>query len=712
MKKVLLLTVTLLLVVASTFFYLYPSFFKVSGQAEAPVEVTLSPAWVLRMGHNTPVNSALHLAALRFTEQIKNKSNGAIRVEIFPDQQLGNDHQMLEMARTGTLDIILTPTAKLSMAVPAMQYADLPFYFPSPEFLYQMLDGEPGKILLEKLKAIDLIGVTFWENGFKHFTANKPIHHPDDFIGLKIRTMKSRIIMQQFKAFGAHPIPIDFHATWQALKDGVVDGQENPLVAIASMGFHEVQSNLTLSNHAYLGYVFSISAPVFKKMPQQLRDIVISTARDITLWEREETHHKEQQLLNTIRQTGVDIHTLDEQQRQQFVKKTAHIPGLFEPIIGVDLLSKTEELLLQQSSEEKIIIGLDTDLSMDVSTSGLAIKRGAQLAIDEINAQGGVLGKKLYLWAKDHKGSPTKSISNIQNFAKNSELVAILGGQHSPVIIGAMESIQNAAVPFLATWSSAAAVVDNGYHPNFVFRLSANDQLSAPYIIDYALKKYQRPAIFLESSAWGRGNLERMKRRLEEKGLAFVQIEAFNRGDIDFPLRLSRIANANADVIILIAKPIEAQLLFNQMAQQQTPLPVISHWGIVGGDFWKKSRSALQKVDLRFFQTFSFLTKLNPRAKTLAKSYLKRYGLDVARHIQAPSGVAHSYDLVHLLALAIKQAGTTDRQAIRDQLENLQPYQGVVKYYKPAFTAQQHDALNAREYRMARFDEDGAIIPE
>ncbi len=248
MKKVLLLTVIVLILIAAALFYLYSP--ALPTKSKEPAEHESSIVWTLRMGHNIPVSSALHQASLRFAEQVKLKSEGAIEVEVFPEQQLGNDHQMLEMARAGKLDIILTPTAKLSISVPAMQYADLPFYFPSPEFLYQMLDGEPGKMLLEKLKRIDLIGVTFWGNGFKQFTANTPLHKPDDFSGLKIRTMKSRIIMEQFKAFGAHPIPIDFHATRQALLDKVVDGQENPLIAIVSMGFHQVQSDLTLSNHA------------------------------------------------------------------------------------------------------------------------------------------------------------------------------------------------------------------------------------------------------------------------------------------------------------------------------------------------------------------------------------------------------------------------------------------------------------------------------
>jgi C4-dicarboxylate-binding protein DctP len=140
---------------------------------------------VLRFGHNSPIESALHQAALRFANQVKEKTDSKVEIKIYPLQELGNDHKMVEMARNGDLDILLTPTAKMSVAVPSMQYADLPFFFPSRGDLYEMLDGEPGQMLFDDLREIGLIGVTFWENGFKHFTANEPLLSPDDFKGKK-----------------------------------------------------------------------------------------------------------------------------------------------------------------------------------------------------------------------------------------------------------------------------------------------------------------------------------------------------------------------------------------------------------------------------------------------------------------------------------------------------------------------------------------------
>lgn len=245
---------------------------------------------LLRLGLNIPKGTALYAAAQLFAERAQEKSKGKIRVTVHPNQELGNDNQMLEMARRGELAMVLTPTAKLTTANPVMQVLDLPFFFPSREALYAALDGAFGATLLGNLNEIGLTGITFWENGFKHFTANRPIQHPSDFRGLKMRIMKSRILQDQFESLGATALPIDFHSTRKALADGVVDGQENPLVAIVAMGFHRVQSHLTLSSHAYLGYAFSISSKRLANFSLEKQRLIIETARSITPWEREEYH--------------------------------------------------------------------------------------------------------------------------------------------------------------------------------------------------------------------------------------------------------------------------------------------------------------------------------------------------------------------------------------------------------------------------------------
>jgi C4-dicarboxylate-binding protein DctP len=670
----------------------------------------------LRFGHNTPTDSALHQAALRFAQTVAEKTGQRVQVEVFPAQQLGNDHEMVEMAREGALDILLTPTAKMSIPLPAMQYADLPFFFPSREDAYALLDGEPGRLLLDKLDRIGLVGVTFWENGFKHFTGNQPFLRPEDFAGQKVRVMKSRIIMDQFRALGAEPVPIDFHATRQALADKVVAGQENPLVAIVSMGFHEVQSDLVLSEHAYLGYVFSISRKRFDDLPMEIANVLVETAQEITPWEREETQRREQALLETIRQAGVNVHRLTPEQRNAFAERVSRIAKASESVIGADILSKTEEILLEKygpaaDSGEQILIGIDADLSLDGGVAGLAIKRGVELALAEINESGGLLGKPLGLIARDHRVTTSMGMANLNHFIRRADVVAVIGGKHSAVIAEEIPLIQQARIPYLVPWATASVLTDNGHADNFLFRVSANDRLVSGFLVDYLLKHHKRPAILVENSIWGRGNLERMTAHLQGLGLKPGASLVVNRGQQDFSKELASISASGSDSLLLVLNSNEAAVLLGKLAEQAKPLPVVSHWGIIGGSFYRDVQRVLPRIDLRFFQTYSNRGKRQQQREALMARYRAAYAHPEDQSVEAPMAVAQAYDLTQLLALAIRQAGTTERRAVKQALEQLPPHSGVMKHYQPAFTPDNHDALGNDDFFMARFDVNGAIVP-
>ncbi len=669
----------------------------------------------MRFGHNAQKDTAMHQAALRFASEIKLKSKGKIEINIFPAQELGNDDQMIEMARNGELDILLTPTAKMSVPIPSMQYADLPFFFPSREDVYAMIDGEPGQMLLDNLQEIGLVGVTFWENGFKHFTGNKPFLTPDDFKGQKIRVMKSSMIKEQFESFGAEAVPIDFYATRQALADKVVDGEENPLVAIVSMGFHEVQSDLTLSEHAYLGYVFSINRKVLEKLPHDLQILLTQTAKEITPWEREETQKREKNLIEIVKNSGVAIHKLSEEERQIFAKKTAHIVKKFEEVIGSDIISKTQELLLEKygpdpKTKTQIVIGIDTDLSMDGKVAGLAIKQGVEMAVDAINAKGGVLDKKLVVLAKDHRAIASIGLHNVKEFNEREDTVAIIGGMHGAVIQEEIETIQNAKIPYLIPWAAAAEIIENGYKENYLFRASANDRFASIFIVDYALKHHKKPAIIVENSSWGRSNLNRMNADLASKGVNSVASIVYNRGQKSFKKEFEQIISAGADSLIMVANANEGSLILQELSKQAKVLPIISHWGILGGTFFEENEEILKNIDLTFFQVFNFSNNTS-HCKEIEKNYLLTFDKKSIDTVKASSGFAQAHDLVHLLALAIEKAGSTDRTKVKEALENLPPYEGLVKKYAPAFSSDNHDALSEKDYFIARFGSDGRIIP-
>lgn len=293
---------------------------------------------VVKFHHDLPEDSAQHVAAEKFAEAVEERSNGELDVQIFPNNQLGNDVEATQQMQFGALQAGIIPTAKLSNFVPSMQLVDLPFLFPSPEVAHKVLDGKAGQQLLDRMDQKGLAGVTFWESGFKQFTCNQPVDDPSDFQGKKARVMQSPIIMAQFESLGASPEPIAFTETYNALQQGVVDCQENPLVSIAKMKFYEVQSHLTLSNHAYLGYAFMFSKQWLDAQSDEHRRILVEAAREMTEFQRAETARREDKYLQTIEESGTEVVRLTSEERAAFREATRPVHEEFADEIGRDLL--------------------------------------------------------------------------------------------------------------------------------------------------------------------------------------------------------------------------------------------------------------------------------------------------------------------------------------------------------------------------------------
>ena len=236
---------------------------------------------------------------------VKQKSNGRLNITIHPNQSLGTDRQMVLMAQDGELDIILPPTAKLSHIIPELQIFDFPFLFPRAELAPAVLDGKGGTTLLEKFQEHNLIGVAFWESGFKQLTTNKPILTVADFKDQNFRIMESSVIQDQFEEWGSDTRTIDFGKTYDALKAGIVDGQENPLNSIIGMKFDQVQKYLYLSDHGYLAQVLVFSKKTLEKLPKELQDILIESGLEVTKFQRKESQKKHEELVPEIKEKAL-----------------------------------------------------------------------------------------------------------------------------------------------------------------------------------------------------------------------------------------------------------------------------------------------------------------------------------------------------------------------------------------------------------------------
>lgn len=304
-----------------------------------------SAEYKVKLHHDLTEDSAQHQGLLEFKEKVEERSGGRVEINIFPNNTLGSDTEVAEMLQTGSVEAALIPTAKLSGFYAPLQVLDLPFLFSSRESCYGTLDNEEFKnMLFEPMKEINLKGINFWESGFKQLTANKDLQKPEDFKGLKFRTMESPLIIAQFEALGAAPLPIDFGETYNSLQQGVVDGEENPLVSIVNMKFYEVQKNCVISNHAYLAYALLFSNSYWDTLPEDIQKIITEVADEAVLGERQLTVDKEDDYIKTIEDSGTTVTYLSEEGQAAMAEAMKPVHEQFRDVIGSELLDKTYEI--------------------------------------------------------------------------------------------------------------------------------------------------------------------------------------------------------------------------------------------------------------------------------------------------------------------------------------------------------------------------------
>lgn len=368
------------------------------------------------------------------------------------------------------------------------------------------------------------------------------------------------------------------------------------------------------------------------------------------------------------------------------------------------------------AAPEPVRIGLDAEFGLDNSTSAQAVELGLRSAIGDINRAGGVLGgRPVELVTRDHRSIPARGIRNIEEFARMPGLVAVFGGRFSPVVIEQLPTLKATRTLFLAPWSSADMIVDNGMQPNYVYRLSLRDSLAMPKLLDTARKRgLGRVGLLLTNTSWGRSNLAAAEKFVGSRSdIRIVQTAWYNWRDQTLVARYQALRAAGAQAIVLVANDDEAAVLVREVAAlpQAERLPILSHWGVTGGEFTRQAGPALNRVDFSVIQTFSFFKADKQQLARFMASAAAVSKVRRIEDIQGPVGVAHAYDLMHILAKAINLAGSTDRKAVRDALERVREHRGLVKTYAPPFTPARHEALGPRELLIARFRADGVLVP-
>lgn len=234
-----------------------------------------------------PTGSSVHEGALRFKELVEQNSNGQLSVQIFPSQQLGAMREQAESVQFGSAEMTIQPISVLTLFVPDLQIISFPYLWPSEDVMWEVLDGEAGQALLSTAENQGFKGLGVWAQGFKAMTANKKIESPEDLKGVKMRVIPSDLLINQYKAWGANPTPIDFAELYNALQQKVVDGQENPLETIYLNKYYEVQDYLTIAEHGYLAYMFTVNKDWFDGLSPELQEVVIHAEKEARQLQRE-----------------------------------------------------------------------------------------------------------------------------------------------------------------------------------------------------------------------------------------------------------------------------------------------------------------------------------------------------------------------------------------------------------------------------------------
>jgi tripartite ATP-independent transporter DctP family solute receptor len=678
-----------------------------------PLDIVEVASIQLRFGHDMNVQSSQHKAAVEFANKVAELSSNEITVEVIPNNQLGDDEVMIAMAIKGDLDIILPPTAKLSKMAPEFQVFDLPFLFKNLQQARAVTDNHVGNSLLNSLQKHGLVGVTFWESGFKQFTSQKPLNSLQAFSETHFRIMSSKMLAEQFQSWGAKATQVSFSKTYEALQSGLVEGQENPLSSIVGMGFHKVQKVLTLSDHGYLAQVFAISEKSFSKLSPVQQQWLIQAAIDSTPNQRLEAEQLQAAHLENLREDAIQVMTLDENVKQVLIERTQWLIEKYRPTIGTNLIESMLQFLDQDvdhNSDKFYVVGLDADMIGNSAQSGLSIRRGLELAIEEINAQGGFLGKPVKLVVRDNSMIPARGLKNLEFFKSLNNLIAVVGGISSPVALAELEFIHENDLLYLDPWAAATKIIDNGFEPNNVFRVSVRDEYAGDFLIENALKVSDKIALLLANNPWGRGNFKALSTSLRKRGISPLHVEWFDWGELDIKLKTEELMASKPDVVVYVGNSVEAREFMQEFALLPNKPVVFSHWGITGSTFASLAKDALALIDLRVLQTFSFINNKDDKALQLLARYKQKYFVESAEDIIAPVGTAHAYELMHLLAIAVNQGQSTKLDDIRYQLENITTYNGLVKKYSPPFTKRNHDALTGGDFLMARYI-NGALVP-
>jgi len=300
--------------------------------AQAPI--------VIKFSHVVATDTPKGKGAQRFKELAEQRTNGRVKVEVYPNSQLYKDKEELEALQLGSVQMLAPSVSKFGpLGVREFEVYDLPYIFDNYDELHKVNDGPIGKQLFKKLESKGIVGLAFWDNGFKDMSANKPLRKPEDMKGLKMRIQSSKVLDGEMRAFGALPQVMAFSEVYQAMQTGVVDGSENPPSNFYTQKMHEVQKYLTLTDHGVIEYAVIVNKKFWDGLPADIRATLEGAMKDATKYANDIAKKENEEALAAVKASGkTEIITLTPQEKAAWKKVAVAVHKENESRIGKDII--------------------------------------------------------------------------------------------------------------------------------------------------------------------------------------------------------------------------------------------------------------------------------------------------------------------------------------------------------------------------------------
>ncbi len=324
--------------------------FLISGCSKRVVDMEqVSPdeKIVIKFSHVVAESTPKGLAAQRFASLVKERTGGRVEVQVFANSTLYKDGEEIQALQSGAVQMIAPATSKLSSISPQWQVLDLPYAFLDVQAVHRAIEGELGRKLFDSLKQNNMIGLAFWDSGFKQMTNSKhPLVKPADFEGLSFRVMiNSNVLKRQFERLHAKPVEVTFDDLYRHLEAGLIDGQENTITNIYSRNLFKVQKYLTLSDHGYMGYAVIANARFWESLPPDIENVLEETLEEVTVWEQQQALKMAEEDLQKLKFTcGMNVVELTEDEKKEWQRVLRPLYNEFRQVLGDELIDLVLEL--------------------------------------------------------------------------------------------------------------------------------------------------------------------------------------------------------------------------------------------------------------------------------------------------------------------------------------------------------------------------------